>query len=244
MRQLAVFSSICICLFFSSSLTARISIHSHKGACKQCHVDGLRKSVAKDILPSTMSRCVVCHGNLKFASHPIGVKLNTVPQGVRVNSRGEIDCLTCHSAHGAEVTTFNRPSCDTCHPDGKGHAGLKIAHFGQVAEQIGDSTLDGSVVLCGSCHDGAVGSNTGSHEPARVIRASAVSGDHPIGSDYPTVSKPGHRFFPIDELPGGIILMNGKVGCLSCHNPYGDASTSYLVMSNRRSALCLTCHDT
>jgi len=36
-------------------------------------------------------------------------------------------------------------------------------------------------------------------------------------------------------------LFDGKVGCLSCHNPYGDKKYS-LVMENKRSGLCLACH--
>jgi predicted CXXCH cytochrome family protein len=38
-----------------------------------------------------------------------------------------------------------------------------------------------------------------------------------------------------------MIFVNGRVGCLTCHNPL-NPEKSHLVMSDYRSALCLTCH--
>jgi len=39
-----------------------------------------------------------------------------------------------------------------------------------------------------------------------------------------------------------MIFVNGKIGCLTCHNPL-NAEKGHLVMSDRNSALCTTCHN-
>ena len=44
------------------------------------------------------------------------------------------------------------------------------------------------------------------------------------------------------SLDRRIRLFNGRVECSSCHSPYSDEA-SLLVMPNRQSALCLSCHD-
>jgi predicted CXXCH cytochrome family protein len=38
-------------------------------------------------------------------------------------------------------------------------------------------------------------------------------------------------------------LPDGRVECVSCHDPHNQSGTqAMLAVSNRRSALCLTCH--
>jgi predicted CXXCH cytochrome family protein len=39
-----------------------------------------------------------------------------------------------------------------------------------------------------------------------------------------------------------MVFVNGKVGCLTCHNPL-NPEKGHLVMSDQKSALCLTCHN-
>jgi predicted CXXCH cytochrome family protein len=42
---------------------------------------------------------------------------------------------------------------------------------------------------------------------------------------------------------GRVRLPDGRIECVSCHDPHNTAGIDkLLVMSNRRSALCLTCH--
>ncbi|MBI5970861.1 MAG: hypothetical protein HY884_06875, partial [Deltaproteobacteria bacterium] len=45
----------------------------------------------------------------------------------------------------------------------------------------------------------------------------------------------------LDMLPKQIKLFGGKIGCATCHDPFSKGH-SRLVISNRKSALCLACH--
>jgi predicted CXXCH cytochrome family protein len=50
------------------------------------------------------------------------------------------------------------------------------------------------------------------------------------------------RGFKPVGMNGAMIFADGKVGCLTCHNPL-NPEKGHLVMSDRNSALCLTCHN-
>ncbi|WP_407920198.1 cytochrome c3 family protein [Geobacter pickeringii] len=45
-----------------------------------------------------------------------------------------------------------------------------------------------------------------------------------------------------DHLDGRITLVDGKVGCLSCHNMLSQ-ERSLLTINNNSSQLCLSCHE-
>lgn len=66
--------------------------------------------------------------------------------------------------------------------------------------------------------------------------------DHPIGV---LVSAKSTREDCTIRTPHAIDprvrLYNNAIGCGSCHNVYSDQE-DLLVMSNQRSALCLSCH--
>jgi predicted CXXCH cytochrome family protein len=66
--------------------------------------------------------------------------------------------------------------------------------------------------------------------------------DHPVGVEYPQFGK-GYRPMTSVLSSGVVTLPNGKVECTSCHDPHNEAEVDkMLVMSDDRSALCLTCH--
>ncbi|HYS43305.1 MAG TPA: cytochrome c3 family protein, partial [Geobacteraceae bacterium] len=60
--------------------------------------------------------------------------------------------------------------------------------------------------------------------------------------DYASYASFGRGYKQASMLNPKMLLVNGKVGCLTCHNPL-NPDKSHLVMSDYRSALCLTCHD-
>ncbi|MCL5061957.1 MAG: hypothetical protein M1443_01925 [Nitrospirae bacterium] len=74
--------------------------------------------------------------------------------------------------------------------------------------------------MCITCHDGVSG---------------AIHSSHPFFVPY----KSGKRFKPITD--NRIIIADGQVTCLSCHNPF-STKNKRLVMENRGSRLCLSCH--
>jgi predicted CXXCH cytochrome family protein len=113
---------------------------------------------------------------------------------------------------------------------------------GKASRQPG---LDQMSIDCLGCHDGSAASAIHTdlrNDPfRRGSRVNSFGTDHPIGMDYNkyVTSRDGYK----DILPGSnkMIFVNGRVGCLTCHNPL-NLEKGHLVMSDRNSALCLTCH--
>lgn len=107
-----------------------------------------------------------------------------------------------------------------------------------------------SSLVCLSCHDGTVATSTIGSAHAILIGVREGFGapgeeglrDHPIGVKYPS----GRRDYRPESFvvsQGRVRLPGGRVECISCHDPHNEAGVDgMLVVSNRRSALCLTCH--
>lgn len=104
-------------------------------------------------------------------------------------------------------------------------------------------------LVCLGCHDGTVAMSTlnSSHALLAGVRegfdlpGGFVWRDHPIGIPYVA----NHREFRSESyvLAKGIKLPQGRLECISCHDPHNQAGFAHLLsVSNRRSALCLTCH--
>ncbi len=119
----------------------------------------------------------------------------------------------------------------------------------------GSLGVPGSVTMvCLSCHDGssamdAFGGLDGDVDAAGVADAIPVvgrdydlSGDHPVGVAYPDFDR-NFRMKSLVEAGGAVTLREGRVECVSCHDVHGQYGVpKFLVKSNVRSALCLTCH--
>ncbi|MBI4710126.1 MAG: hypothetical protein HY759_03345 [Nitrospirae bacterium] len=78
--------------------------------------------------------------------------------------------------------------------------------------------------LCTACHDGVMGN-----------RNVNVPGDHAVDIFY--IQSKNFKTL-IDKR---VIFVDGKVTCISCHNPY-SSEKARLVKSKAGSGLCLTCH--
>ncbi len=163
-----------------------------------------------------------------LSCHPRALPTHTLktPQGMKeplpLDANGKMVCLTCHKcAQG--VCGLRKDSgklCSVCHDCTTGMACLLgMAHMGN-RDDLDDQAVNG----CLGCHDGTIG---------------------------PDISRDGHK---VDVLyvkgePGKfrtltdrrIVMVDGKVTCLSCHNPY-KRNESHLVLSNNDSRLCLKCH--
>ncbi len=110
-----------------------------------------------------------------------------------------------------------------------------------------------SSILCLSCHDGTIASEIvgGGSDDALFASGALVNPgrDHPIGVEYPPLARarPALRrdYVPIAKLEseGRIKLPEGRVECVSCHEPHNAyGHRGMLVKSDRRSGLCLSCH--
>jgi len=104
---------------------------------------------------------------------------------------------------------------------------------------------------CLQCHDGTIAKETlggtarerlANRQHPSVFRAAHTRTDHPVSVDYPQFDK---HFRPMTTVVarGSVVLPDGRIECVSCHDPHNDSDTkAMLVMENTRSALCLTCH--
>ena len=175
---------------------------------------------AVDHSPYTLTaQCVSCH-QMASPSHRL-TQPTVPPRDLPLDSSGKVGCVTCHDCITG-TCSLRRSSpelCSSCHDCSQGMACiLGTAH-------IGDSSdiLRLSLTSCLGCHDGTVGKEVGSES-------------HKVNVLY----IPGRRLNKIRDR--SIVLVDGRVTCISCHNPYGGTAKARLVKSNGGSRLCLTCH--
>jgi predicted CXXCH cytochrome family protein len=235
--------------------------------CVNCHsVDASGKVAKKTTVPVTVV-CKKCHEDVfKEYMHPVNVRprLVTVPRDMPLSSNGEITCSTCHNMHGPRLTPSGAKSyylrrfesgkqfCDTCHREAPGteshQAALGEAHFTAKYMVTNPSQkIDPISKDCISCHDGSfstsvMAAGTWQHGNAFL---KFDRGEHPIGVDYEQArTRPGSKsdLKPIGAVDRRLRFFNGKIGCGTCHNPYSTIEKQ-LVMSDRGSKLCFSCHD-
>ena len=105
--------------------------------------------------------------------------------------------------------------------------------------------LDSFSINCLSCHDGiaagAVQADLRDRPFDRSSHVKSFTDEHPVGMYYEGYVAADRGYKP---APNGtrMIFVNGRVGCLTCHDPLNN-DKGHLVMSDNRSALCMTCHD-
>ncbi len=145
-------------------------------------------------------------------------------ESLPLGSNGRMECLTCHSCISGTCNLRKEHVllCKVCHSCTQGMSCLiGIAHLG--------SSKDSSRISeagCLSCHDGLIAPERG-----RDL-------DHRVDVLY-LASK--HKKMK-DVRDRRIVFVDGKVTCVSCHDPYRSQKMR-LVKSNHNSRLCLTCHD-
>jgi predicted CXXCH cytochrome family protein len=126
---------------------------------------------------------------------------------------------------------------------------LIAANSGAVSASntIGIDTLSAD---CLGCHDGvsaqlitSVLKNNPFKESSSLGRDYSMNGmDHSIGMDYDSYVAASKEYKPISATSNEMVFVNSKVGCLTCHNPLLPEK-GHLVISDRNSVLCYTCHD-
>jgi len=112
------------------------------------------------------------------------------------------------------------------------------------------AALDAASAGCVGCHETTVDPDT----PGVVCHAEGCN--HAVGVDYAAAAGAMRSLTPPDELPAGVRLVGGVMGCTTCHVPYseadhqaladkralGDGPDPMLSIDNAGSALCLACH--
>jgi predicted CXXCH cytochrome family protein len=175
-------------------------------------------------------------------------------------------CIVCHAPHNnssvaGELPLWNHlTTTATFTAYGASGSGYNI-HFTP-------GSPDGSSKLCLSCHDGVTAVNAygvggglqDTMATARTLLMGALSTrsdlhtdlrtSHPVSFVYDgtlVASDPGlydtsHTTTLGHSIGVDMLDNSGKVQCTSCHEPHSNTYWKFQRMSNRNSALCLTCH--
>lgn len=101
--------------------------------------------------------------------------------------------------------------------------------------------VDSYSVDCLTCHDGSTvaGGEVRIYDHAG---GNAIGKSHPIGTDYIDASFRRSGLVRIDRLDRRIVLIDGKIGCLSCHDML-NPGRFHLAVSTAGSGLCMACHS-
>lgn len=129
---------------------------------------------------------------------------------------------------------------------GAGTGSISIS-FGSPKKKAARSAgnLDFFTIDCLGCHDGLSASSIGvdyrDNPFERRSRVTSSNSDHPIGMTYDLYAASRVGYKDVGNKTK-MVFVNGKVGCLTCHDPL-NPEKGHLVMSDRNSELCRTCHD-
>ncbi len=170
------------------------------------------------------------------------------PGVVRATSETEV-CIFCHTPHGSMPTgpLWNRENI-----------GSTYVLYNSSTMQAIPGQPDGSAILCLSCHDGTIalgnvvsrvndidfsgGITTMPVGPKNLT--TDLSDDHPVSFDYsPALASSDGQLKDPSAISMPVRLENGKLQCVSCHDPHSNANDKFLQVTNQYSDLCLRCHD-
>ena len=230
--------------------------HPSGVGCGACHLGGsnVDQAQASKLVASQELLCVRCHRLAVELSHPSGfAPKRSLPPEYPLDWKGELTCSTCHLTHGRQAgllrgTKRAKAFCLVCHDqaffDSMKDAGISVIRSGHLDIGSGSGTIDidRHSLHCLGCHSGGY-SEGGSVSVARngILRHSSGSTPHPIGRSYRDASSRGGLHPEHQLAQKKIILSDGKISCVSCHEAY-KKDHGRLVASLDRSALCLACH--
>jgi len=166
---------------------------------------------------------------------------------IKASSEDRI-CIFCHISHNALpiAPLWNRAS-----------SGAVYTPYNSSTIVAAPGQPTGASILCLSCHDGtiALGDISGGEEiqmtggAATMPTGNAYLGtnladDHPISFVFSqaTSAARGDMVSPsalVDEVK---LDSSSRLQCTTCHDPHDNTFGKFLVVDNRGSALCETCH--
>lgn len=225
--------------------------------CSFCHLSGqaVDPAQASRLIGSQEMLCGVCHKDVKRMSHPSGfTPQRPLPAGMPLDWKGDMTCSTCHEVHGSQAGLVRgdkkgKALCLSCHDRqffaNMKDAGASLHQSGHAVSSLALSQpafgIDALSLQCMGCHierSDAAGVRIGSNG---IVRHNSGGANHPIGAAYPSVPG-GGGFHPKSALPKEVWLPDGKLSCVSCHQPY-KKEHGKLVGTNDSSSLCTICHN-
>jgi len=241
-----------------------------KKRCRECHYEVIEKWDESEVVhyPYVQEKCEVCHAakHKKLTSRrnkPCEVCHNLALNNIRsahatVDVSGS-DCTFCHYAHGASKPGMLK---ETIHPP----FGAKMC---QVCHDIdvkgGIKPKEDMTSICLMCHDDKK-INPGDvvhpafemldciecHSPHTTTRDKLLLDDLENMSEFclschdgeapqhPHGIKPSDKIHLNDEKKW--LSYEGKVTCISCHNPHKSKNPSLLRESPEDGGFCSNCH--
>lgn len=218
--------------------------------CNGCHVPSATFSHPVNVratmqVPSTFPlqngkvTCVTCHDGSSSALHA-QARLTGDPmlRGGVASSAGL--CIQCHERSFTGSTNAHAMAVGKAHLQWERRgpqSNTRSAHA-----RGGFERVDAESQACLECHDGSTATKVGERRTGDLFEHGRQQ-EHPIGVAYK--SKKGRDAIPlkpVQSLDKRVRLFDGTVGCGSCHSVFSQHD-GLLVMSNMRSALCLSCHD-
>ena len=237
--------------YILTTLNAKIT-HPENLSCNSCHLakGNISQKNAKTLISSQEELCKNCHKNALTASHPSGFKpTQQLPEEFPLDWKGDLTCSTCHNIHNGKrgylrVSKYGKTLCLSCHQTNfftkmkDGGYSLLSGHLDANESLTGN--IDSFSVQCMSCHE-SLPNELNIRITSNIIRHSRNRASHPIGMLYKTsMLYGGYRM--VSELPKQVLLPDGRISCISCHQAYSDKHGK-LVIENRGSKLCFSCHD-
>ena len=157
-------------------------------------------------------------------------------------------CIFCHTAHtsspiaplwnrrnpGAIYTTYSSSTATALPGQPNGSSLICLScHDGTIA--LGDVLAGGTITMAGGVTTMPAG---------RSLLGTDLSDDHPISFQYTSaLAAANGELADPNTLTGAVKLdSTGQLQCTSCHDPHNDVNGQFLVVDNRGSTLCETCH--
>ena len=201
--------------------------------------------------------CVRCHAIDQTFSHPANfAPSRTLPADFPLED-GMLTCTTCHAVGPRHRQRQGDPAlrtgeagsafCAQCHSQTQlsradMHAFvLGVAHTNLHDAGRATEPPDFASTSCLTCHDGSLVTNL-THRS--LPPADFSSGTHPFAIEYRLTDPEAFDgpLAPAESLDERIRLSNGRMDCGTCHSLYSPID-NLLVMENRGSTLCLSCHQ-
>ena len=227
--QIGISFLFIISVLFNSAEASREV--SGKRECSTCHIMWLKDFNRKDVTPL-----------IPYEPKPV---VATGKQDVASTNKM---CFSCHDGFVLD-SRFVWKSDKHTHP-----VGIKPSKNMNIPTSKGKTIFplnDDGKVYCGTCHT-AHGVDWNQSESPIFLRVKNVESsmclachlEKSTGSDegnHPVFKQPPNKPHSLIKA-GAKFTKDGKVICQSCHSPHAAAGDKILLVENKNSALCLTCH--
>ncbi len=238
-------------------MRAALSLHHERGATRSLRQRAaFRRFVTRGLATLILvagARPVTADESIVGSPHD----LSALGRGTVRAVHEERVCIFCHVPHNAQP---QGPLWNRFDPQ----LHYRVYQSSTLDARVGQPS--GPSKMCLSCHDGLmalgmVGAGSGQPEgtppehpivmtrrfmpPGRTNLTNDLSDDHPIGFRYDrALSRRDPQIRSPDAVSREIPLgRHNEVHCTACHDPHNNRLGKFLRITDRRAALCLTCHQ-